>query len=99
MPEKVRDVKNKVLRSIGHSHVKLSWEDPDSGNLSNLKKINWSKMKDDEFKNIDWSLYIDDELSDGEKSKEEEEENEFSNGEHYRKNNKKDRVSNNEEEM
>ena len=104
-PTKRGEVKSKVVRSTGHSHVTLSWEDPDAGTLSNLKKINWGKMKDTEMKDIDWSLYVQDGLSDEENQREElegEEEQDLGEEEEseqintFRNNNKKDRASNND---
>lgn len=53
------------MRSIGHSHVKLSWEDPEAGNLSKLKDMAWDKLKSNEYDGVDWSLYINDEMSEG----------------------------------
>lgn len=55
------------MRSIGHSHVKLSWEDPEANNLSKLKNISWDKLKNDDYNGLDWSLYLNDEMSEGEK--------------------------------
>lgn len=38
------EVKNFVNRSMGHSKVSLTWEDPELSVAASLKKINWNKL-------------------------------------------------------
>jgi hypothetical protein len=37
-------VKNFITRSVGHSKVNLSWEDPELSAAAGLKHKNWGKM-------------------------------------------------------